>query len=85
MSDYTHAELLTPDEHLALTQAAELVDTLSRVIGNGLTRTDDIYELMFPIHAIQHAVMSQAAARAYPGLYRLLGEVIPTTEGGDTP
>jgi len=66
-------ELLTADEQKAITLTADLWNQLCRVVGGGRTRDADLVELCTHIHAIQHAVMSQAAARAYPGEYRLLG------------
>lgn len=69
-------ELLNDDEQLAMQQAAELWNTLCRVVGDGVTRNADLRELMGHIHGIQHAVMAQAAARAYPDDYRLLGQQI---------
>jgi len=67
------SDLLTPDERKAITMAGELWNQLCRVVGDGRTRDADMAELCAHIHAIQHAVMSQAAARAYPETYRLLG------------
>lgn len=68
-------DFLTKDEHLAIDQAARLAETLARVVfdGAGRTTTTDLNELLGHIHVIQHAVMAQAAARAYPEVYRLLG------------
>ncbi len=48
---------------------------------NGPTREEDLAELTATIHIIQRTVMAQAAARAYPGEFRLLGEVIPSERG----
>jgi hypothetical protein len=42
----------------------------------GLTREADLHELVVHIHAIQHAFMSNAAARAYPTEYRRLGSTL---------
>jgi hypothetical protein len=71
------ADVLTVAELAAVQQAADLWGTLCKVVGNGPTRNHDLAELAAHIHAIQHAVMSQAAARIYPDLYRLLGESRP--------
>ncbi|KKK87136.1 hypothetical protein LCGC14_2756260 [marine sediment metagenome] len=35
---------------------------------------DDLAEFTDKIHQLQHAVMAQSAARAYPEKYRLAGE-----------
>lgn len=68
--------LLTADEHKAMAIAGELADTLARVVGNDTSRSHDINELLGHVHVLQHAIMSQAAARAYPHLYRRLGETL---------
>lgn len=67
---------LTPDEHEAVQKAGELWGLLCRIVGDGETRSDDLTELVIPIHTIQRYVMAQAATRAYPGDYRPLGLVI---------
>lgn len=69
-------ELLTPQEHKAIDDAGKLWNDLSAIVGNGVTRQADLGEFYLSIHAIQRGVMKQAAARAYPDRYRLLGEVI---------
>lgn len=46
----------------------------SQVVGHAHTREPDLIEFATRIHDLQHAVMAQAAARAYPQLYRLAGE-----------
>lgn len=65
--------LLSGDEHRALELTAELARLLSRIVADGPTAPGDLRELTSNVHAIQQAVMSQAAARAYPEKYRLLG------------
>jgi hypothetical protein len=76
---------LTGAERDAVRLAGELYTLIAeQVCGNGPTRGDDLAELRAAVHDIQHAVMAQAAARLYPGEFRLLGEVIgrrPGTEG----
>lgn len=67
------AELLTAAEHDAVAQAAELWGSLTAIVADGPARAGDLSELIFHVHAIQRAVLKQAAARAYPDLYRLLG------------
>lgn len=70
-------ELLTEAEHEAMVLTVNLWNLLCReVVGQGTSRSGDLRELCDHIHGIQHAVLSQAAARAYPEHYRLLGEVI---------
>lgn len=55
--------------------AGQLWNKLCKVVGDGPTRKADLGELVIHIHAIQQAVMSQAAARAHPDQFRLLGDV----------
>ena len=68
--------LLTEDEHRALADSAQLWNLLCTIVGHGPTRNGDLNELSTHIHAIQRTVMKQAAARAYPDRYRLLGGVV---------
>lgn len=70
------SELLTDREHRAVALAAELWNELVEIVGHGLSRANDLNDLGSHIHAIQQAVLSQAAAREYPVKYRLLGEVV---------
>ena len=73
-------ELMNPEEHHAMVLTANLWNHLSQsVVGDGTGRDGDIRELMFHIHGIQRAIMAQAAARAYPEKYRLLGGDRPDT------
>ena len=70
---------LTPDEHEAMDITATLVNLMChKVIGHGASRDQDVAEFVAKIHDIQHMIMGQAAARAHPMAYRLLGEVIGT-------
>ncbi len=50
-------------------------DAVQQVIDHGPTRNADITELSGKIHDIQHMIMSQAAGRLYPELYRTLGNL----------
>lgn len=72
--------LLTPDEHRAMDLTAELWGQLCAVAGDASSRRQDLAELATHIHAIQHAVLAQAAARAYPDRYRLMGGVLVATK-----
>lgn len=67
------AELMTTDEHEAVRLAGELAALLAKIVGPACTREGDLNELITPLHTIQNAVLAQAAARAYPQKYRLLG------------
>jgi hypothetical protein len=70
------ADALTPLEHAALGVTVELVNLLGEIIGEEKTREGDLGEVVHHVHAIQHMIMAQAAARAYPSELRLLGELI---------
>lgn len=69
---------LTTDEQLAIDLAGTLWGVLCRIVGHGPTRDADLAELIAPIHLIQRYVGSQAAARAHPHEFRLLGETLHT-------
>jgi len=73
-----------PPKEGELLSAAEqqLTDLLGKawnlfcvIVEDGPTRSDDLAEIATKIHDLQHAVMAQAAARAYPDTYRPLGNV----------
>lgn len=68
---------LTEDERHALALTAELYDLIARkIIVSGPTRQQDTAELAADIHRIQARIGAQAAARAHPDLYRLMGDTI---------
>lgn len=68
-------DLLTGDEHHALRLTAELVNLVSqKVIGRGPSRDGDINEFASAMHVVQNMILSQAASRAFPDKYRLMGE-----------
>lgn len=69
-------ELLTPEEVEALDVLGDLARQFASIIGHGRTRDADSREAVFHIHALQNMVLSQAAARRYPGQFRLLGETL---------
>ena len=66
-------ELLTPDEHLALELSAELALLVRKIIGDGPDADYDWAMALDRIHAVEHSILAQAAARAYPEFYRPLG------------
>ncbi len=76
-------DLMTEDEHAAMKLTADLANALHRIIGKGGQAEHDWAEAAQRIHAIQHTILAQAAARAYPDLYRPLGGW-PDTEGAAT-
>jgi hypothetical protein len=63
----------TDEEHQALELTARLWRALEAIVSVGRSRTGDLAELAGHVHAIQNAVLAQAAARAFPNLYRPLG------------
>lgn len=73
---------LTPEEHRVMDMTADLANALYRLIDGtdeGLV-SRDWNEAVLPLHAIQHTVLAQAAARAYPERYRLLGRTLTKIE-----
>ena len=67
-------DALTPDEHEALRLTKELCNIMVlRIIKPGAEYKADHGLFVQHIHAIQHMIMAQAAARAYPDQYRPLG------------
>lgn len=65
---------LTDDEHKAVSLAGQLYNLISqKVILGGSNHEGDVRELCAKIHDIQNMVLAQAAARAHPDLYRLMG------------
>lgn len=64
---------LTEQEHLALDLTAQLWNLLCAIAHDGPSRLGDLAELAAHVHVIQHAVMANAAPRAHPARYRLLG------------
>lgn len=71
------AGTLTAEEHRAMELTAELWDAVAGLAGEGSPRNSDLAELRQHIHAVQHTILAQAAARAYPDRYRLLGWPVP--------
>lgn len=67
---------LNASEHEAMQLSAQLWNKLVELVGHGPSREADLRELGSHIHAIQHAVMAQSAARTYPERYRLLGRAL---------
>jgi hypothetical protein len=77
LTQQSSSDFLTSHEHQAITDAGKLYTHIANnIIAHGATRDDDLQEIRTAIHVIQHAIMAQAAARAYPTRYRLLGDVI---------
>lgn len=68
---------LSEAEMRAMGLTVDLVHVMCKeVIGHGPTRDADVREFVHHVHVIQQAILSQAAGRAHPELYRLLGETL---------
>lgn len=66
--------LLSRAEHRAMDLTVELVKLVTaEIVADGPTRVGDLSEFVANIHGIQNMILAQAAARAYPDRYRLLG------------
>jgi hypothetical protein len=86
--------LLTEDELRLIDLTAQVANLLYRVIAaddevsgrpaDSAVVAQDWRELVAPIHVIQRSVMSQAAAREYPDIVRLLGRTIPSDESSSS-
>lgn len=72
-------EILTDKEKEVIQKAGELWNLICKAIPEGPARENDLDELIFHIHGIQRAFMCCAAARAYPELFRPLGQAIKKT------
>lgn len=77
------SDLLTQAEHNAVTTAALLANHLAEIVGDGPSRDGDLAEAVHHVHAVQRMILAQAAARAYPDRYRLLGGTV--SGSSDTP
>lgn len=69
-------ELLTKAEHALVEKIGSAFDDFVDICGNGGSREHDLEEAINLIHGLQNMVLAQAAARAYPKTYRLMGKVI---------
>jgi hypothetical protein len=75
MSSETANDLLTEEEFDLIDDLADVYDGFEAIVGPGPTRATDLAEVRSIIHGLQEKVMAQAAARAYPDEFRLLGDV----------
>ena len=72
--------LLTPEEHAFVDAIGQLWGDLCKIVGDGRTRDHDLAEMIGHVHALQNFVLSQAAGRAYPEMYRLAGSSLRSDE-----
>lgn len=63
--------MLTSEEHDLLAKLGECYNAFRKICGTEVA--GDSAEFAAKIHDLQYAVMANAAARHYPGLYRLRG------------
>ena len=70
------AELLNDTEKRMIAIAGELANLFHQIIPGTAYGGRDVDEFVFHVHAIQRMIGAQAAARAYPDLYRRLGREI---------
>lgn len=68
--------LLTSAERKFVEDCGSLWNDLCQIVEDGPTRDADLRELIVHVHALQHAVMANAAARAHAGQFRLLGSTL---------
>lgn len=70
------SELLTEAEHRFLSLVGDLYPLACEIVGDAdnSNAEHDLRDIATRLHDLQRVVMSQAAARAYPNAYRLLGE-----------
>jgi hypothetical protein len=64
---------LTEEEHEILDLTSKLAERVRAWLGDGPAARGDWAELAGAIHVVQRQVLSNAAARAYPGRYRMAG------------
>ena len=70
----TATSALTGNEHAMIAKVADLASDFMDVVGEGPTAAADWNEILPHLHALQQTILAQAAARTYPGKYRLLGD-----------
>ena len=67
-------ELLTELEHSTIDLLGMVYANIVRISGKSeKVRKFDLAEVALHVHNLQHMVMAQAASRAYPDRYRLIG------------
>lgn len=66
-------EALTPLELETIGRLGRCWNDICQIVDSGPTRDADLNEAVHHVHALQHMIMAQAAARMYPDRLRLLG------------
>jgi hypothetical protein len=77
-ADRETPDLLTPQEHELLAVLGGVWTELCSMTDHGPSRSRDLEEMAHHLHVLQRYVLSQAAARAHPELYRRLGATLST-------
>jgi hypothetical protein len=72
-------KLLTQLERDTVDMLGQVHMNMCTIVADGPTRMDDLTESCHHVHVLQRMIMGQAAARAYPDHFRLLGSLIPGT------
>lgn len=67
--------LLTKAEHDLLDRLGKVSNDFVKIVGKESSRAGDIEQAVFLINNLQNMILAQAASRAYPKKYRLLGQV----------
>jgi hypothetical protein len=70
-------DVLTPAERALVQELGGCYTRLELLVPQGPNREGDLAEARAAIHVVQRMILAQAAARAYPAEFRLLGTVIP--------
>lgn len=70
-------EFLTDLEKETVVLLGKVHMNMCTIVGHDTTRMEDLTESCHHVHVLQRMVMAQAAARAYPKEFRLLGCLLP--------
>lgn len=73
MKNRTAEPLLTDKEHELIDALGDCADLFGEIILDGEEQEGDTSEVGSKICTLQNMVLAQAAARAYPDKYRLMG------------
>ena len=68
--------MLTETERLTIRTLGNVWNAICVIVEDGPSRDSDLNEAVLHIHALQHMIMANAAARAFPAGFRRLGAVI---------
>jgi len=77
--------LMTAAEHGAMDLTLQLDRLMVEIIGDGPVSAADLRASRIDLHHIQHRILRQAAGRAYPDRYRMLGGDVPAPATAPSP